>query len=445
LSRVTGAALNTAEAQRLWRSAQAHLAGGVSAAARVHPSLGYPFMTARGEGARVYDVDGNAYIDLNTSNGASLLGHGHPAVKRAVNRALELGILCAHETPYQSAVADRLAGLVPAIDVVRFSGSGTETTWHTIRTARAFTGRAKVVKFEGHFHGYHDYLGYSAWPPLDQAGPASQPTPYVESAGIPRELATLVIVLPWNDVDALERTLRAQGSDIAAVIMEPVNYNSGSIVPRPGYLEAARELTTQYGALLVFDEILSGFRTGPGGAQEYFGVTPDLCTLGKALGGGTALSAFGGRRDVMATLAPSGRVVHSGTFNGHLIPILAAEAFLDEIAHPDFWPRLERLETTFYAGLRSTFERAGLPVWVQALGARFSLLFGLDAEPTNYRDVARVDRELARRFYGACLEEGVYFHDAWHHGFSSVHTQADLDEALDGVERAARRVAAAPL
>ena len=320
-------------------------------------------------------------------------------------------------------------------------GSGTETTWHAIRTARAFTGRNVVVKFEGHFHGYHDYLGYSAWPPLDQAGPEEAPLAYPQSSGIPPELQQFVIVLPWNDAAALERTLAQRGHEIAAVIMEPINYNSGTLLPRSGYLERVRELTTEHGVVLIFDEILSGFRTGPDCAQGYYGVTPDLTCLGKALGGGTPLSAFGGSRAVMSAVAPAGGAVHSGTFAGHLIPILAAAAFLEEIADPAFYSRLRTMEASFYADLRDVFERTGLPVWVQALGARFSLLFGLEDEPRSYREAARWDRELGRRFFAAALAEGVYFHFAWHHGFSAMHTAEDLARALDGIDRAARRVA----
>jgi glutamate-1-semialdehyde 2,1-aminomutase len=429
-------------AERLYAAARDHLAGGVSAAARIHASLGRPFMTARGEGGRVYDVDGKAYIDLNTSNGATLLGHGHPAVRRAIEHALDLGILCAHETAYQSQVARKISELVPCAELVRFTTSGTETTWYALRTARAFTGKARVVKFEGHFHGYNDYLGYSAWPPLDRAGPVDTPIAYVESGGIPAELQQFVIVLPWNDTEALERTLRAHGHEIAAVIMEPINYNSGAILPRPGYLEAARRLTREHGVLLIFDEILSGFRTGSSCAQGYFGVTPDLCTLGKALGGGTPLSAFAGRREVMDAVSPTGAAVHSGTFNAHLISLLAADAFLDEIGQPAFWSNLEQLENAFYPAVREAFERAGLPVWVQAVGSRFSLLFGLDREPTSYREAAGFDRAMAGRFFAAAMDEGVYFHFAWHHGLCAMHTPAELDQAVAAIEVAARRAAA---
>jgi len=234
----------------------------VSAAARFHPALGRPFFAARGEGSRLWDVDGREYIDLHMSFGAALLGHGHPAIRRAVQQALDLGILCAFELEFQAEVARKISEMVPCAEQVRFTGSGTETTWHAVRTARAYTGRFKLVKFEGHFHGFSDVLGYSSWPPLAQAGPPGAPAKIPESAGMPPEDADEVIVLPWNDADALARTLVARGREIAAVIMEPINYNSGGIMPLPGYLQAVRELTAKHGVVLIFDEILSGFRTG---------------------------------------------------------------------------------------------------------------------------------------------------------------------------------------
>lgn len=365
-------------------------------------------------------------------------------MRSAVEQALELGLLCAHETPFQAEVARKVSQAVPCAEQVRFSGSGTETTWYALRTARVFTGRSKVIKFEGHFHGYNDYLGYSAWPPIDQAGPDYAPLVVPESAGIPTEAQALTIVLPWNDVEALERTLQREGQDVAAVIMEPINYNSGTILPEPGYLQAVRDLTRKHRVVLIFDEILSGFRTGPDCAQGYLGVTPDLCTLGKALGGGTALSAFAGRAEVMAAVSPDGRAAHSGTFNAHLIPILAANAFLDVVREPGFWSDLRAKESYFYPALQNVFRQAGLPVCVTHTGARFSLLFGLDEPPRNYRQAAKHDRALANRFFGAALDQGVYFHSAWHHGMSAQHTRADLDTALERIEAAARQVARSP-
>jgi glutamate-1-semialdehyde 2,1-aminomutase len=422
----------------LYEEASRHLVGGLSAAARFNPALGRPFFAARGEGARVIDVDGRTYIDMNTSFGAALLGYGHPAITAAIREAASLGVLCAFETEYQSEVATRISEMVPSAELVRFTNTGTETVWHAIRTARTFTGRQKIVKFEGHFHGYSDVIGYSMWPPLSEAGPAEAPNSVPQSGGMPPAGAADVIVLPWNDLGALEQTIERHGPEIAVVVMEPINYNSGTLMPMPGYLEGVRELTRAHGIVLLFDEILSGFRTGPSCAQGYLGITPDMCTLGKCLGGGTVLSAFAGRRDVMGAVAPLGPAVHSGTFNANLVPILAGRAFLQVVGEPAFWAKMDELENHFHAELRAIFERSGERVRVQAVGARFSMLFGLDREPHDYRDVAGVDRARETAFYAAALERGVYFHYSWHHGFSAMHTRVDLDEALGRIEDAAR-------
>ncbi len=427
--------------ERLWERARHHLPGGVTASARIHPSLGRSFLAQRALGGRVWDVDGREYVDLNMSFGASLLGHGHPAIKAAVARATDLGIMCGYETDAQITLAERLTEVIPSAELVRFVGSGTETTWHALRVAKVATGRTKVVKFEGHFHGFNDSLGYSFWPSPEDAGPESSPRPVPESAGMPAANADLTFVLPWNDVAALESVFAAHGSEIAAVVMEPVNIDSGTIRPIDGYLQAARDLTRRHGSVLIFDEILCGFRTQVGGIQAEYGVTPDITTLGKTLGGGTALSAFVGSREVMSSVSPLGRAVHSGTYNAHLIPIMAGLAFIDQATDPAFYPHLRGLEAAFYPELQAVFDRAGVPVLVQSVGARFSLLFGLDRAPVRYRDILAVDTATATRFYGLALEEGIYFHASWHHGFSVMHTSRDLEVALDGIERAARRLA----
>jgi glutamate-1-semialdehyde 2,1-aminomutase len=441
----TGPALDQPMASAaLYAEAQRWLPGGTCASGRVNPYLGHPFYVARGEGARVWDVEGRVYIDMCTSNGATLLGHGHPAVRAAIEQALAMGLVCAYETPYHADLARQMTEVIPCAEQVRLTGSGTETTWHAVRVARVATGRERVIKFEGHFHGYNDYLQYSFWPPVERAGPPEAPVPFNEGGGVPRDVERTIEVLPFNDLAAAERAIRDHGEQVACVILEPINFDAGGIEPLPGFLEGLRRLTSEYGIILIFDEILSGFRTGPGGAQSHYGVTPDLCTLGKALGGGTALSAFAGSRAVMGHVSPLGAAVHTGTYNGHLIPVLAARAFLAEIERPDFYPHLEALAARLYPGLDGIFQRLGLPARVQGVGCRFGLFFGEASQGpvTNWREAARHDKSLARRFFAACHARGVYWHDAWHHGFSGAHTLADIDEVLSVAEDAARAMAA---
>lgn len=429
-------------AERLAADARQWLPGGVSAAARLHPALGRPFLTARGEGAWVTDVDGGRFLDLETSFGATLLGHGDARIRAAIERALDLGVLCGHETPYQAQLAHRIVDLVPSAELVRFTSSGTETTWHAARIARAATGRELVIKFEGHFHGFSDSLGYSFWPSAGDAGDPAHPAVRPESAGIPVAEREAIRVLPWNDLPALEATFAAERGRIAAVVMEPINIDSGTIHPQPGYLEAVKALTHANGALLIFDEILTGFRTNTGGAQGELGVTPDLTTLGKALGGGQALSAVVGRRDVMSNVSPLGKAVHSGTFMAHLLPVMAGLAFLDVVTDTGFYPPLLARAERFVADLDAMFASSGLTVRIQHYGPRFSLLFGIHGAPRNYRDVAGADRATELRFYGHALAEGVYLHHGWHHGISAAHTDADLAFAIERLERAARRTVA---
>ncbi|MBC7234983.1 MAG: aspartate aminotransferase family protein [Chloroflexi bacterium] len=426
--------------QSLYDRARAVLPGGVNASARFNPALQGPLFLERGEGAYIYDVDGHRYIDYCVSHGASLLGHGNPAVVAAVREALERGLLLAYETDIQVQVAEQLLRLFPGVDMVRYACSGTETTWHALRVARAFTGKWGVVKFEGHYHGVNDTVGFSHWPSLEKAGPAEAPRPVPDSAGIPPASAELITILPFNDVDVLEECLRTRAHDLAAVIMEPINYDSGGIRPTPEFLHAVRELTRELGIVLVFDEVLSGFRVqlGPALGQE---VVPDLTVLGKAVGGGMPISAFLGRREIMETCTPVGPALHSGTYNAPPVLVAAMGAFLQEASRPGFYEHLHRLGDRLYNGLREIMERRGIKAWVQGVGARFGLLFGLDREPRNYRDVAKQDLAQMARFHLACLRRGVYLHHVSpHHGFSSAHTLADIEETLDVMDQAAQEL-----
>ena len=416
------------------------LPGGVCASARANAAIGHPFYVSRGDGAYLYDLQGRQYIDMCTSHGASLLGHNHPAIKAAVGTALDLGILCACETVHQSRLAQRVGELVPCAEMVRFAGSGTETVMHGLRLARCATGRDKFIKFEGHFHGYADALNFSVMPPLDQAGPAHEPLPYAESGGVPATTRDDVIVLPFNDPPALAAAFAAHGDQVAALLMEPVNYDQGCIEPLPGFAQLCRELCQRHGALLFFDEVLTAFRMAPGGAQQYLGVTPDLCVLGKAFGAGMPISALAGRRSVMRHLKPLGESQMSGTYLAHLTGVLAAQAALTVYGSPGFYDRLDALCAPFYRDFQALIERSGVTLRLQFLGPRFGLYFGVRDPVTNYRQAALKDHAAEQVFIRACFEQGVYFQPAAHHGFSAVHGARDMARVLLAIEGALAEV-----
>ena len=428
------------KSRALWGRARGIMPGGVNASARHNPALGHALFMQRGEGAYLYDVDGNRYIDYCTSHGASLLGHGHAGVLAAVQEALSMGVLLACETEVQVDVGEQLLGLFPGMEMLRYACSGTETTWHALRVARAYTGKYGVVKFEGHYHGVNDTVGYSHWPDLDKAGPADRPRPVRDSAGIPPGNDALIHILPFNDVQAFERFVRSRADTVAAVMMEPVNYDSCGIVPTPEFLEAVRTLTRELGVVLIFDEVLSGFRVRPGGALGDAAI-PDMTVLGKAVGGGMPISVFMGKREIMETCTPVGPAVHSGTYNAPPVLVIAIRAFLSEVTRPGFYEHLNALGGRLYDGMREIMERRGVKAWVQGVGARFGLLFGLESEPRDYRDVARQDLEMMGRFHLACLKRGVYLlHISPHHGYSSAHTMFDIEQTLDVMDEAAKEL-----
>jgi glutamate-1-semialdehyde 2,1-aminomutase len=431
--------------QQQYEFARQYLVGGVSSSVRLCRAFGdRPFYVARGEGAKVYDVDGRAYIDLCTSHGASLLGHKHPKIVAALQQTAEMGIICSYETEFQGALAQKIVELVPCAELVRFSGSGTETTMHTIRLAREYTGRNKILKFTGHFHGYHDYVLFDV--DADSSmGEAVASQLHPQSGGIPADMDRYLVVAPDNEPEALAAAIHRHRDELAAVILEPIHYNAGCIIPPRAHIQELRRLTQEYGILLIFDEVLSGFRMAPGGAQEYLGVTPDLCTLGKAVGGGLPLSAICGKREIMQHVKPLGNAQHSGTYNGSLVCILAGLAALEEYATPGFYDHIHQVGQHLYCGIAEIIARLGVKARVQGLGARFGIYFGIDQEVTTYRQSLANDVELTNCFIEAAWKHGVYFHDyggrgAHHHGFSAAHTVADMDRALEGIEAAFRAI-----
>lgn len=424
----------TNRAETLYETAQQVLPGGVTASFRVNRAIGRPFYVARGDGPYVYDLDGKQFVDMCTSHGASLLGHNHPKLKAAVAQALDLGIICSYEGEAHTALAQQVCDMVPCAEMVRFAGSGTETVMHALRLARTATGSERLIKFEGHFHGYSDALNYSVSPPLTEAGPVDAPRAYAESGGMPTHNSADVIVVPFNDVAALEMAFALYGNEVAALIMEPVNYDQGCILPEPGFAQRCRELCTEHGVLLFFDEVLTAFRMGPGGAQQYLGVTPDLCVLGKAFGAGMPISALAGTRAVMSALKPLGASEMSGTFLAHLTGVLAASAALTEYSTPGFYERMDAVAEHFYSGFQTLIDQSSVPVRLQHLGPRFGLYFGVQETVTNYRQAAQKNRAMELTFIREAIAQGVFFHPSPHHGFSAAHTETDMDRVLMAAE-----------
>jgi glutamate-1-semialdehyde 2,1-aminomutase len=425
-----------------YRKACAYLAGGVSASTRLNRAVGHAMLFDRAEGCRVWDLDGREYLDLCCSHGATLLGHGDARVRRAVEGVLARGAACSYENELHTELAQLLCATVPCCERVRFTGSGSEATMHCLRLARAYTGRTRLLKFEGNFHGYHDQVMYAIGTPADRLGPESSPAAYPGSTGLPEGLDRNLVVVPYNRPDLLEEAFRRHAGELAAVICEPIYYNAGCVLPTPEFLSALLRLTCTHGVLLIFDEVLSAFRMCPGGAQEHLGVTPDLCTLGKAVGGGMPLSVFGGRRDIMERLMPTGDCQHSGTYNGHPVAVAAGLAAVSAYREPGFYEHIRAVAERLYAGLQAIFDRHGVAARVQGLGARFGIYFGVAGEVRSYRDAVRHQREQMLRFIAAAIRHGVYFHDyggaACHHGFCAAMSLADADEALNRMEDAVR-------
>ena len=345
-------------------------------------------------------------------------------------------MLAACETEYVARLAHRICEIIPCAEMVRFATSGMEATALAIRLARAATGRDKIIKFEGHFHGFHtDVMFNTAGAPW--TGPAPIP-PRADSLGLPRSAGEMLVVLPWNDLASLEQAFARHGDEIAAVICEPINYNSGCIPAEREFLAALRLLTERHESILIFDEVLSAFRTGPDCAQGYYEVTPDLCTIAKAIANGVPIALLAGRRNLMRMLAPSGPVAHSGTYTDHLFGVLAALACLDEITQPGFYDALLPVADRLHTGLGELFRIGGVPGRVQGLGCRFGVYFGIEEPVRCYRDAAARRVDLWHRFVQGCFERGIYFqsigHAIGHSGISASHTAQDIDWALNRME-----------
>ncbi|MCE9532534.1 MAG: aspartate aminotransferase family protein [Planctomycetes bacterium] len=428
-----------------YREACKYLAGGVSSSTRVNKALGHPLLFDRGQGCRLWDLDGKEYIDFCCSHGATLLGHGDPRVRKAIDQVLDRGFPCSYENELHTELAKLLCQTIPCLERLRFTCSGSEATMHCLRLARAFTGKQKILKFEGNFHGYHDQVMYAIGTPANQLGPETAPTMFPGSTGMTQGLDQHLVLVPYNRPDLFEAAFRKHAHELAAVICEPVYYNAGCIIPSAEFHEVLRRLTREHGVLLIFDEVLSSFRMAPGGAQEYLKITPDLCTLGKSVGGGQALSALGGRKDIMDRLMPTGDCQHSGTYNGMQISVAAGLAAVTAYTQPGFYKHIFTIADRLYQGLNGIFERRKIPARAQGLGARFGIYFGVNGPIRNYRDAVQHHRDQMLRFIKAAIDHGVYFHDyggaACHHGFCAATTVADVDDALQRLDDAMKTLA----
>ena len=425
----------------LYERTRKSLAGGVSSNVR-YAATPVPLFFARGEGARLVDVDGNVHIDYVLGNGPAILGHAPPKVVEAVAASLGEGQLFAAQNPRETELAERLTGLLPSAEVVRFTTSGTEAVLMAMRLARAFTGRDKILKFEGHYHGWSDQAYISARPPLNEAGPADSPVPVAGSPGMPASVLGDVAVCGWNDLELLEQALERHRGEIAAVIMEPIMVNGGAILPLPGYLAGAKELCHKHGALFILDEVITGFRVGLGGAQAKFGVAADLSIYAKAVAAGFPLALVAGRRDVMDALLDKG-VMHGGTYNGNVQSMAAVLAALDELqaGNGALYDGLEACGTRLMEGLRTLAARHGLPILVQGMPAIFQTFFTSGPAPRNYRESAACDRDAMLAFHAALQEEGVRVQQAGKWFLSTAHDGPVIDETLAAADRAMAKMA----
>ncbi len=414
------------------------IAGGVNSNFRLNIAP-TPLVFERGEGAHLTDVDGNRLIDYYLGMGPMILGHSPKALRDAVREQMERGILFAGQSEVEFEAARLVCDMVPCAERLRFGSSGSEAIQAAIRLARAATGRRKVVKFEGHYHGWFDNILWSVAPPLNAAGPVDAPVAVAGSAGMDPEGSSGLDVLPWNDLSQLQQRL-AKG-DVAAVIMEPAMCNAGAIRPAPGYLEGARAACTDAGAILIFDEVITGFRLGPGGAQERFGVTPDLAVFGKAIANGFPVSALAGRGDLL-DLFVTGGVVHGGTYNAQCISMAATVATLRQLT-PELYATIGRRGTKLMDGIRDALSAAGIQAVVTGFPQVFHVAFGLEAPAQSYRDLARSDRAGYVTFVQALLRRGVRALERGAWFLSIEHDDAVIDATLATVAAAAAEVAPA--
>ncbi len=416
---------NTSRSQEIFAAAQHLMPGGVSSPVRAFRSVGgHPIVFDRVSGAYAWDVDGNRYIDYVGSWGPAICGHSHPEVIAALHQALEKGTSFGAPCELENQLAAMVIEAVPSVEMVRFVNSGTEACMAVLRLVRAFTGREKLIKFEGCYHGHADMF-------LVKAGSGVATLGLPDSPGVPRSVTANTLTAPYNCLESVKELFAANPGEIAGVIVEPVVGNAGFIPPEPGFLEGLRELTREHGALLVFDEVMTGFRISYGGAQAKFGVTPDLTTMGKVIGGGLPVGAYGGRADIMAMVAPAGPMYQAGTLSGNPLAMTAGIKTLELLKRPGTYERLEAITARLSNGIQEAAQAAGVPI----TGSHISAMFGFFLCPgpvRNFEEAKATDSQRFSRLHRAMLERGVYLApSSYEAGFTSLaHSDADIDDTL---------------
>jgi glutamate-1-semialdehyde 2,1-aminomutase len=420
------------KSRQLFQRAQARIPGGVNSPVRAFRAVGgTPVFFERASGAYLWDADGTRYIDYVGSWGPMLAGHGHPAVVEAVQEAASRALSFGAPTEAEVDLAELLCRLVPSLELVRLVSSGTEATMSALRLARGFTGRSLIVKFEGCYHGHADSL-------LVKAGSGALTFGNPSSAGVPPETAAHTLVLDYNNISQVKDLFKAKGNDIACVIVEPVAGNMNLVLPAAGFLETLREECTRHGAVLILDEVMTGFRVSPGGAQAHYGVKPDLTTLGKVIGGGLPLGAFGGRREIMEQIAPLGPVYQAGTLSGNPIAVAAGLATLKIVSTPGFHAKVEATTRRLVEGLSSA---GGKGFSARSIGSMFGVYFR-ESAPTSFAEVMQCDRERFNRFFHEMLARGVYLApSAYEAGFvSAAHGAAEIEATLAAARESFQKI-----
>ncbi len=427
--------MTRAKSEQLFAEALKYIPGGVNSPVRAFRAVGgQPFFVNQARGAHVWDVDGNELIDYVGTWGPAILGHAHPKIIAAVKAAAEMGTSFGIPNPLEVTMAKLICALVPSVEKVRMTNSGTEACMSAVRLARGFTRRDKIIKFDGCYHGHVDSL-------LVRAGSGALTFGHPDSAGIPAAFTQHTIVAHYNDVEAVKAIFAANKNEIAGIIVEPVPGNAGLYLPKPGYLEFLREITKANGALLIFDEVMTGFRLALGGAQQRFGITPDLTCLGKIIGGGLPVGAFGGRADIMDQLAPLGPVYQAGTLSGNPLAMAAGIASLEELQAGGAYCQLEEMAQQLETSLKDAAKSAGVPVQFNVCGSMFCTYF-TDEPVHNLADAMKSDRERFKKFFHGMLDEGVYLAPSqFEAGFLSVaHTTADMEQTARAAAKVLRRL-----